>query len=285
MAEPSVRTSRFAIAGGLLAILVGGGAGFFVGRNTAPQPAPAPPSPVEALPPAPPEPRRALDRADIITLAQQAADAFASGNEMPENVARASGRRFSLAIPFGCSGPSDAAGGRPMRWRYDAEEQALRASIAPMTWQGADWGLDGQVDTMTAKGFWIARPWSSSDSCPPRTGTPAPSGAEAITLPGQTLAIAQFFSADADRSGWQVDRPFEVVKRIAANRIDDRQGMRLRVTGRIDGDRRGIPVRCVQPGGMEQRPICVVTVQMEEIRLELPASGEVLGTWPVDQSR
>src|SRR3546814_4597577 len=38
MQEPSVRTSRLAIAGGLAAILVVGGGGFFLGRTTAPVP-------------------------------------------------------------------------------------------------------------------------------------------------------------------------------------------------------------------------------------------------------
>lgn len=285
MPEPSVRTSRLAIAGGLLATLVVGGTAFFVGRNTAPQPAPAPPAPIEAPPPAPPEPKRALDRADLIALAGQAADAFASGIEMPESVAKANGRRFSLAIPFGCSGPSDAADTRPMRWRYDAEEQTLRASIVPVAWQESEWGPDEQAAAMTAKGFWIDRPWSSSENCPPRVDSPVPPGEEAIARPGQTLAIAQFFATDADRIGWRDGRPFEVVKRIAPDRIDDRQGMRLRVSGRVDGGRRGAPVRCVQPAGMDQRPICVITVQMEEVRLELPSSGETLATWPVDHSR
>jgi len=283
MTEPTVRTSRLAIAGALLAALAVGGAGFFAGRTTAPHPTSPPPVVIEAPPPPPPAPKETLERADIIRLAQQAADASASGTAMPDSVTKAGGRHFDLVIPFGCAGPSDAAAGRPMTWRYDADEQTLRVSIAPVNWQGGDWGLDGQADMKAARGFWIARPWSSSGACPPRPGTSVPVGVEAITLPGQTLAIAQFFSPDAERAGWRGGRPFEIVQRIEADRFQAKQGLRLRVKGRIDNGRRGGPVRCVQPGGSEQRPICALMVQMEDIQVELPATGEVLGTWSVDR--
>src|SRR3546814_523419 len=84
MQEPSVRTSRLAIAGGLAAILVVGGGGFFLGRTTAP----VPPAPAPALVPAPapvpvPETPKDLERGALIQLATRAADAFASGADMP----------------------------------------------------------------------------------------------------------------------------------------------------------------------------------------------------------
>ncbi|MGE4322196.1 MAG: hypothetical protein AB7E60_04125 [Sphingobium sp.] len=292
MAEPSVRTSRLALAGAFLAVAVIGGAGFFAGRTTAPSPAPpaAPVPRIDVPPPVPTESGAALERGDILLLAHQAADAFASGAAVPENVTRAGGRRFDLVIPFGCSGPSDAASGRGMRWQYDAEQQTLRASAVPATWSAADWGLEGHDEAPAARGFWITRPWSSSGNCPANAGTPFPEGADAIALPGQTLAIVQFL-ADGHRSGWRGDRPFDVVQRMTADRFADRQWLRLRVKGRIDGGRQGGSVRCVQPGGMDQRPMCAVMVQMEEVRIELPESGtgpassDVLGTWSVDQPR
>src|SRR3546814_7355810 len=93
MQEPSVRTSRLAIAGGFAAILVVGGGGFFLGRATAPaRPAP-PPVVVPAPAPAPvPETPKDLERGDLIALAQRAADAFASGEAVPKAVAEATGR-------------------------------------------------------------------------------------------------------------------------------------------------------------------------------------------------
>ena len=286
MSEPSVRTSRRAIGSVLLAVLTVGG-GFFLGRATAPPPPVPEPVPVVTVPtptPSPAEVRAALDRGGIIALAQQAADAFASGAAMPAQVSQAAGRRFDVVIPFGCSGPVGDIAGRSSAWQYDAVEETLRASVAPFTWQGMDWGV-GNSTAGPAKGFWISRPWSSSSDCPERDTAPVPQGVEAITLTGQTLALMQFFAAGANGEGWREGRPFEVVKRIAPGQIDNRKGLRLRVQGRIESSRNGGPVRCIQPGGMEQRPICAVVVQMEEVRIELPSSGEVLGTWPVDQRR
>ena len=95
MQEPSVRTSRLAIAGGLAAILVVGGGGFFLGRTTAPAPPAPAPMVVPAPTPAPvPETPKDLGRGELIALAQRAADAFASGEAMPKAVADAAGRRF-----------------------------------------------------------------------------------------------------------------------------------------------------------------------------------------------
>lgn len=305
MAEPSARTSRLAIAGALSAALLFAGGGFFAGRSTAPQPAPLAPPPIRAtLPPAAPEPRRLLGRADFIHLARQAADAFASGAELPENILQASGRRFDLVIPFGCAGPADADSGQPMRWHYDAEAQTLRASVNPVHWQEADWGLktpeepapgeqigqkteekaeDSTPDTRPARGFWISRPWTSSTDCPAQRSVPPPADTEAAPVPQQTLAIAQFSSGGAERGVWHGGRPFEVVQRLAPEYFTAQQWLRLRVKGRIDGARQGGPVRCVQPGGWKQAPACVIAVQMEEIQIELPATGEALGTWSVDR--
>src|SRR3546814_682482 len=221
MQEPSVRTSRLAIAGGLAAILVVGGGGFFLGRTTAP----VPPAPAPALVPAPapvpvPETPKDLERGDLIALAQRAADAFASGEAMPKAVAEATGRRFELLLPFGCGGPSEAESSLPMQWRYDEAGGTLRVSVKPMMWSKTDWNLGDRADIDAAEGFWITRPWSSSGACPLRAGQAFPRGVEPLTLPGQTLAIAQFFRSEADRDGRRNGRPFETVQRVAADTFD-----------------------------------------------------------------
>lgn len=66
-----------------------------------------------------------------------------------------------------------------------------------------------------------------------------PRGTDALTLPGQTLAIAQF-TLGAERGLRDGGRPFETVQRIANDRFDNSRGFRLRVIGRIaaaGGDR------------------------------------------------
>jgi hypothetical protein len=216
-------------------------------------------------------------------LAQTAADAFASGRPAPAAVDEAAGRPYELSLPFGCSGPSEAASGLPMRWTYDHEEEVLRISVSEEAWSPADWGLSDRDDAGGARGFWIARPWSTSDSCPPRSGQAVATGVEPITLPGQTLAIAQFFTAGPDQDERRDRRNFDIVERIPGNRFDSSRGFRLRVSGRIERTPAGNPVRCVQPAGIEQRPICVVGARMDEVRIET-STGVVLATWPIGQS-
>jgi hypothetical protein len=281
MQEPSVRTSRLAIAAGLAAVLLVGGGGFFIGRMTAPAP-PAPPPSIAAPVPAPPPPPKAtrdLERADLIALAQRAADSFASGETPPNEIGDAAGRRFSLLLPFGCTGPNDAASGLAMRWRYDDSAQVLRVTVDPARWTGADWNLDAETAPATAEGFWIGRPWLSGGACPPRTEQAVPRGTEPLTLPGQTLAIAQFAASDSDRGLRDGSRPFETVQRMAKDRFDGSLGLRLRVTGRVESIAGGGPIRCIQPAGAEQRPICVIGARIDSVALENPASHETLATW------
>src|SRR5690606_23198033 len=132
MQEPSVRTSRLAIAGGLAAVIVVGGCGFILGRGTAPSS--SEPAPVAIATPAPtptPEPDTPglLDRAALVALAGRAADAFASGDPMPAAVTGAADRRFDLLLPFGCGGPSTEDSGLPLRWHYDEARQTLRLNV------------------------------------------------------------------------------------------------------------------------------------------------------------
>ena len=163
-----------------------------------------------------------------------------------------------------------------MRWRYDPADEALRVSVMPVAWTGGDWQFE-TVKGLRAGGFWIARPWTSSELCPPSVMQVSPSGTEPVTLPGQTLAIAQF-TADAKDGLPHDGKPLEIVKRVPSDRFDASQGFRLRITGRVD--REFGPVRCIQPAGVEQRPICAISGRFDEMRIENPATNEVLATWP-----
>lgn len=282
MREPSVRTSRLAITAGLIAAIAVGGTGFFFGRVTAPQPKPVAPAPVVAPLPNPVpvvELPRTLGRADLVDLASRAADAFTSGTSLPKKLADLSGQRFELSLPFGCSGPSTADSSAAMRWRYDEGEGVLRVRAVPTTWRNADWGLAPQAGAGDVEGFWIARPWSSSEECPPRAGQASPTGIEPVMLTGQTLAVAQFFKDDTKGDLRRSGRPFENVQRIKPEAFDGSRGFRLRLIGRIDRVPDGGPVRCIQPAGVEQRPICVVAIALDEVRLENAAGGTALAIW------
>lgn len=285
MQEPSLRSSRLAIAGGLAAIIAVGGGGFLLGRATAPEPVDRAPTVVAAPTPTPeptPERARILGRADLAELAFLASDSLASGQPIPESVSEAGNRRFELVLPFGCSGPAGEGSSARLRWRYDEEAEALRIHVAPNSWDAGDWGMAGRSGVEAIEGFWIARPWSSSDDCPSRSGQTMATGIEPLTLPGQTLAVAQFFTADARRAALRDGRAFETVKRIPREEFDASRGFRVRLSGRIGGvPGADAPVRCIQPGGMDQRPICAIAVTLDEVRIENPIDEEVLASWPI----
>lgn len=291
MLEPSLRTSRLAIGAALAAAAVLGGGGFYLGRTTSPKPAPlevpapqAPPAPA-TLPTVAPVIERMLDRAGLIRIADAASDALVARTEMPVRVRDAAGRRFELAIPFGCSGPADADSQAPLRWRYDRENETLRLHAAVTRWSAADWQL-GDADGIEAiEGFWIARPWSSSTECPQRASGESATDRGPAAAAERTLAIAQFFGGGVRREALREGRPFASVQRAPADEFAAARGFRLMLTGRIDRvsgvNGQGSPVRCIQPGGIEQRPICVLAVTLDEVRIENPATGEILASWAI----
>ncbi|WP_332783632.1 hypothetical protein [Sphingomonas sp. PB2P19] len=267
----------------MAAAIAVGTAGFVLGRESVPLSVPVATVAPKTITPAPsPQPTEAaamvLGRADLLALANTAADAFASGKAAPGDVGSAAGRQFDLVLPFGCAGPNDPAA-TAMGWEYDAGTGTLRVSATPVTWSGADWHVRQGDEAATATGFWINRPWSTNERCPVRVGEAAPTGTEPVTLPGQTLAIATFGGDGALGNG---RRAFETVQRVP--KFDGSRGFRLRITGRLDRAVSGGPVRCVQPGGVDQRPICTIAAVIDDVRIENSATGATLATWTMSHT-
>lgn len=283
MEEPSPRSSRLALAGAALAVIVVGGGGFLLGRMTTQREpvAIAPPVAAPVLKAAPePVSSGVLGRADLLALAAAAADAAAAGRDPGSAMAQADGRRFELRLPFGCNGPAAQDSEAAMRWRYDAKARALRISVEPVTWVAQDWWQSEIPASVEAiEGFWIDRPWTSSEACPELSGQPAAGGAEPVTLPERTLALGQIFFAGGGRGAKREGKPYEAVIRIAEREPQAAKGFRVRISGRIARAGGVGPVRCRQSAGAEQRPICLVTVVMDEVAVENGATDETLATW------
>jgi hypothetical protein len=231
-----------------------------------------------------------LGRSDVIALAAAAADAMAAGTEAPPLLDEADGRRFTIRLPFGCNGPAASSSTDRMRWRYDAATKALRLHAAATVWTLADWSLesppaqegiaDADSEADRIKGFWIERPWTSSESCPPAAAEPVgePGGASdsaAAALPEHSLALGQVTSAKGRRSG----RVYDAVIKMAEDDLDTSKGFSLKVSGRITRLPGAGTVRCRRQGGPEQRPACLVGAVIDEVAIENPASGKTLATW------
>ncbi|URW75389.1 hypothetical protein M9980_12740 [Sphingomonas donggukensis] len=288
MKEPTPRTSRLALAGGALAVLAVGGAGFVAGRGSV-APAPAPSATVATAPlpepvPSPATPAR-LDRAGLLAFASAAADATASGRPLASDTARVTGRRFSIALPFGCGGPLGDADATGTGWRYDAERGALRLQVASTRWAPQEWLGDAPpADIEAVEGFWVPRPWTGSEACPTAAAPAAAEGIEPVTLAGQSLAIGQMFRSGGARQDRRDGAPYVAVVRTAPDAVRAEKGFRVRLTGQL-ADVPGGAARCRQPGGPDQRPICLLTATFDEIAIENAATGETLARWPGGSSR
>ncbi|WP_426283733.1 hypothetical protein [Sphingomonas sp. NFX23] len=231
-----------------------------------------------------------LARSDMIAIANAAADATSSGARLPEMASVAQGLRFEVDLPFGCDGPVSEDSREAFQWRYDAKSSSLRVSVTPAVFDASEWLEEPSSSVANAtpsanrkkaiEGFWIARPWSSRETCESGSLPVAPLGIDAVTLPGQTLGLAEVFSDEGARSARRGGKPYESVRQITETDLKIDQGLRVRLSGRIARFPDGSTVRCRQPAGKDQRPVCLVAVSFDDVAIENPSTKETIATWP-----
>lgn len=269
-------------------------------------------------PPVPevPKPLQPVDRALLIAAADAAADASAAGLPPPARNTALVNRSFELRLPFGCDGPSTAPDQDWAGWTYDPQTRALKLTARPENWQDAEWlasvAPDKPADAI--EGFWLRRPWTRSESCPPaapeaeapavEAGDPAaggwpdatrdkppaparpgeaevpaetPAPVQAEPAPRETLGIARFVSPGAARTLTRGDRPYAVTLKQSEGFTGDPAGYRLVLSGRITGFAGGQPVRCWN-GDPSQRPICIAAAEFVRVAIE-DSRGNVLVEW------
>lgn len=237
------------------------------------RPRPSTPAPPPQLAPPP-----ALTRAGLVAAAAAAASTYAGGPEPAADARPLIGRRFRVVLPFGCDGPREPGTEPSAWWEYGPERRTIRISVRPEIWTESAIARDlGGADVEAVEGFWIPRPWLASDACPtPRTdplaaATPAPSP--------QTVGLATLFEEGGSRIVRRGDRPYEVV----LNAPDDEpmpapQGYRLVLEGRVVGFEGGEPIAC-RSASADQRPVCLVGVEIDRVAIRDPANAAVLGEW------
>ena len=113
----------------------------------------------------------------------------------------------------------------------------------------------------------------------------AASDAEPVILPGQTLAIGQLFDGEAARQDRRDGRAYTSVLRLTPDAVLGEQGFQLRLIGNIAAAPGGSSVLCRQPGGAEQRPVCIVMTTLDTVSIENAATGKTLATWDMAGTR
>lgn len=281
------------LAAGVIAIALAVG-GYLVGLDSRPVPAPRPQEPASspAVPPAAAQ-DAVLNRTALIRIVEAEADRFGGGVNARTSF---TGRRFLVRIPFGCGGPGD--GKARTGWSYDEDSETLRLRLTPDEWTDEGWLSQtvaaGAIEVI--EGFWLPRPWTSSEQCPAKPvavdaaktepGTselPEAKSTEAGAAPvsperNSSVALAQFFGSDSKRSDQRRGRPFEVVSKVTPEAVPAR-GLQLTIEGRIANIPGGVSnVLCHAPNP-NIRPTCLVAVEFDRIAVSNPATQTELANW------
>lgn len=229
----------------------------------------------------------AVGRSDLLVAAAAAADEVAAGNSLPKSNLQLTNRSFELRLPFACG---DGVLGKWGEWSFDQETRVLRATFRPQNW--AD---DPIFERMTAgvpydaaEGFWIERPWTRAEQCPP-VGEPSPAptndpGTKTVpahAAPGSgdgSLALVQYFSPNASRTLRRGNRPYRYTAKLANERQAPPLGLRVKLVGRISGFADGQPIHCVVDAPSKP-PVCGIAVEFTQVVLEVAVTGEILTEW------
>ncbi len=242
-----------------------------------PVPAPQVQPPTVALAPLPPPP---LSRGELIAAANEAASAYADqSSDKPAAKDALIGRRFSLKIPFGCDGAQMAPSGTQVFTEYDATKKTLKLVARPAAWKTLPLVQNlADIDQIeSVEGFWIPRPWSTSEACPSRRNEAIPATPTAPTAP--SLGLARVFTTGGTRALQRGERPYEFVQKIPdgdASALS--RSFNLVLQGRIVGFDRSTALRCWSES-TAHRPICLYGVEFDRVAFEDGADGKVLAEW------
>ncbi|MBX3477446.1 MAG: hypothetical protein KF910_07550 [Brevundimonas sp.] len=280
-------------AGGALAavLAIGGGLGLAQCER------PADPTPSTEPPPSLTLPA-GLGRAGLLTVLSQASAAHAAGQAADDGAAVA-GRAVEIRLPFGCTGPAAQAREGLAQWRRTTDGTGLVLSLTPADWTRSPLVLaPGTAPGWErAEGFWIARPWLTSDGCPrapaaaPLPAMPAAADTDpeqtqtpVVTLPApepspMTAGLVMFEGAGASRLGRRPGEPWRLTLRGTAERpvAAPADGYRLVLAGRIGRFPDGRTIRCTSTGP-NVRPVCLAAVELDRVAFE-DAQGGRLGEW------
>lgn len=247
------------------------GAGAMAGSNQAPE--------VEASPAAADKPvLLAIGRSDLIDAIALAADATAAGRPLPDANRQLVGRTFTFRLPFGCNGPASQELPSWAGWTFDQSRQTLKLSAAPERWGEAGWvkSIAGDMAYEAVEGFWIERPWTSSEKCPVG-GNGSNETSEAV-VDRPTVGIAQFFAPDTPRTFQRRSRAYSHTIRLRDSEEIEGQSYHLYVSGRVTGFADGQPIHCWQETP-DIRPVCLMAVEFARIAFEDSPGANILAEW------
>lgn len=224
-----------------------------------------------------PPPLQKLDRAALIDAAALAASAYAAGDLTYAKFQEFAGRRFELVLPFGCTGPAAQEEKLERGWRYDEKSGIFQAAFPSNIMVSAEGAAPADVAmdpaTEFAKSFWIEREWLRQGICPVVPDAPL----TATSADAKSVAIAEIANEERPRADDRDGAPYQVSKRLAAEQLPYKNGLKLILSGRLASVPK-IPFRCtsVDPN---QRPICVILARFDKMQITNASGSEIYGEW------
>jgi hypothetical protein len=237
-------------------------------------PAPAPSPTVSLSLPEPP-----LSRADIVQDAVASASAYAASASPPLQRSALLGRHFVVRIPFGCGGLGVTAPTAQASVELDTATNSLKLTAQPSIWTSLPvlQDLPNAARIETVEGFWIPRPWITSETCPPVRDTPLP--ATPTPASAQTVGLARLFEKGGSRVLMRGDKPYQTSVKLPK---DDAELLshtyRLVLEGKIVGYGDGRAAHCWSETA-DHRPICLFAVTYERVAFEDGKTGATLAEW------
>ena len=232
----------------------------------------APPKPA-VEPVQPPLAIEPLARRDILLAVAEVGSAYAAKTDDAEQQKALDGRPFSFRIRL-CGTLND-----DFRASYDKEEEVLRVSVKPnltaetLLSRGLDMG-----GAETVEGFWVPRPWLLQAVCP--VGGTAPEAEnESTEVPAgrfaSSVGIAQFSAEQRAQSILRAGRSYEITRKLEQGEVP--REIDLVMEGRLRRLSNGKVISCAGDA-TSQPPTCVVSAQLDRVRLE-QTGGELLAEW------
>jgi len=248
-------------------------------KPTAP-PAPPPKAAPVAPTPAVAAPIPPVARADLLDAARALADAYASDDKAALAAkSPLAGRAFALRLPFGCEGPQLGYGVAQAFYELDPEARTVRLIANPGAWTALPLFQEGpdakRIEAV--EGFWIPRPWSHAEACPPQRPRTVPAAPSPAATP--SLGLARLFAADDSRLARRNARGYEKALKLGEEEpLRPPQGYRLVLEGRFATFPDGRTARCWSESA-DHRPVCVYAVTFDRVAFETGDDGRLLAEW------
>lgn len=252
------------------------------GHNAAEEPVVKRPAPVAPVTP--------MDRKSLLLAVAKAASARATGTDDRAEQRELEGQPFEFAIRFGCSGAAKNLRSAALGWSYQPDEETLRLRATPtITADDPVAAAIGGEAVEAIEGFWLPLPWVLQANCPAietqplAPAEPAAEGDQTAdgvqpSLRWPKVGIAQFFTRSDARTRRRDRRAYEAVRTVEQGSSVGSQGFNLVLAGRL----RPVPgkriIECVATAG-NTPPDCIISADIDEVRMEKPEDGSVLARW------